>query len=81
MALPVVLFLTADLEAVIQREGPVSIPVGQLHPENVLPLAGQLINKLVPQPVFGGHASKALKEHHIAQIRRLVSGLSLNITV
>lgn len=58
---PVVLFLTADLEAVIKWEGLVSVPVCQLYTEGVLPLAGQLVNILVPQPVLCRHAPKALQ--------------------
>lgn len=58
--LPVVLFLAADLEAVVQWESLESVPVCQLHPQGVLPLAGQLVNVLVPQPVLGGQSPEAL---------------------
>lgn len=59
--LPVVLFLAADLEAVIKREGLVSVPVCQFYTEGILSLAGQLVNVLVPQPVLRRNAPKALK--------------------
>lgn len=59
--LPVVLFLAADLEAVVQRESLESVPVCQLHPQGVLPLAGQLVNVLVPQPVLGSQSPEALR--------------------
>lgn len=60
-AVPVVLFFTANLETVIQREGLMSIPVRQLYTEDVLPLAGQQVNMLVPQPVLCGQTPKALQ--------------------
>lgn len=60
-ALPVILFLTADLKAVVKGEGLVSLPVRQLHPQGVLPLAGQLVDVLVPQPVLSGHAPETLR--------------------
>lgn len=59
--LPVVLLLAADLEAVIEREGLVSVPVRQLYAQGVLSLAGQLVNVLVPQPVLCRRAPKALQ--------------------
>lgn len=62
--LPVVLFLTADLEAVVKWESLVSVPVRQLDAEGVLPLAGQLVDVLVPQPVLRRHAPKALKRRN-----------------
>lgn len=60
-SLPVVLFLAANLKAIVQRERLVSVPVCQFNAENVLPLAGQLVNVLVPQPVLRRRASKPLK--------------------
>lgn len=59
--LPVLLFLTADLEAVVEREGLESVPVCQLHPQGVLPLAGQLVDVLVPQPVLCRQSPEALR--------------------
>lgn len=59
--LPVVLLLAADLEAVIEREGLVSVPVRQLYAQGVLSLAGQLVNVLIPQPVLCRRAPKALR--------------------
>lgn len=60
-ASPVVLLLAANLEAVVEREGLQPVPVGQLHPQGVLPLAGQLVDVLVPQPVLGGQRAEALR--------------------
>lgn len=39
-----------------------SVPVRQLYAEGVLPLAGQLVDVLVPQPVLRCHTPKALKQ-------------------
>lgn len=60
-ALPVILFLAADLKAVVEGEGLVPLPVGQLHSQGVLPLAAQLVDVLVPQPVLSGHAPETLR--------------------
>lgn len=38
-----------------------SLPVCQLHSQGVLPLAGQLVDVLVPQPVLSRHAPKTLR--------------------
>lgn len=59
--LPVILFLTANLETVVKGEGLVSLPVCQLHSQGVLPLAGQLVDVLVPQPVLSGQAPETLR--------------------
>lgn len=66
--LPVVLFLAADLEAVIKREGLVSVPVRQLYAEGILSLTGQLVNVLVSQPVLRSDAPKALRQRERSTI-------------
>lgn len=70
-ASPVILLLAADLKAVVEREGLVALPVGQLHPQGVLPLAAQLVDVLVPQPVLRGHAPETLRRRRTeTRVRR-----------
>lgn len=38
-----------------------ALPVGQLHSQGVLPLVGQLVDVLVPQPVLSGHTPETLR--------------------
>lgn len=62
LIVPVVAFLTIDVKAVVQGEGLVSVPVGELHTKGILPLAGQQVYKLIPQPVLCRNGPKALQQ-------------------
>lgn len=60
MLLPVVVFLSFDVEAVVVRVGFVPLPVFELDMQAVFLGAGQLVDDLIPQPVLPRRLSKAL---------------------
>lgn len=80
--LPVVLFLTAYLKAVVEREGLMSVPVCELYTKGVLSRAGQLVNVLIPQPVLCRHTPKTLwwqKENTMMRMNIPVEILFINL--